>query len=533
MAATIDHVIVIALENRSFDHMLGYLQHPDASFDGLLGAGPYENPGWGGGTPASATPDAKYVLPLDPDHSHEAVMLQLGATRRGGSWQVDNRGFVDSFERKGRGLAAPSFDGVLAPLVALFKRLTASATIKDRGPLAMRCQATSQVPVLSELALKFGTCTRWFSSVPGETWPNRNFLHSATSDGTTVNETRFYDNRTIFELLEEAGKSWHIYYDDTPQVWAFHELWDSDDRRRNWYRSSEFANHVHSGQLPNYSFIEPNHRPPLHLEPYLPVVGQHDHGSSQHPGNNLVADKDYDGCPPSGPGDFARAEALIAEVYEALRSNPELFQRSVLLVTYDEHGGLYDHVGPPGGVPAPGGKPQPGLLGRLLRFLLRRKTTFFDFTLLGVRVPAIVISPYVPAGVISATPRDHASVPSTLRALFAPTHGPLTKRDEWAPPFHTMLTLDQPRTADLPDLSGHAAPAAALASPTGAPESATAPLPGKGPEPPLPDHYQELVELADLVDEKLPGPVAPTTMGPRAKAQHVTAEFQHNAESAR
>jgi phospholipase C len=531
VAAAIDHVIVIALENRSFDHMLGYLQHPDASFDGLLGTGPHENPGWTAGPSVSATPDAKHVLPLDPDHAHEAVMLQLGATRQGGLWQVDNRGFVESYERKGRGLAAPSFDGVLAPLVALFNRLTASAAIKDRGPLAMRCQASSQVPVLSELALKFGTCTRWFASVPGETWPNRNFLHAATSDGTTVNETRFYDNTTIFELLEKAGKSWHIYYDDTPQVWAFNGLWESDDRRRNWYRSSEFANHVRSGQLPSYSFIEPNHRPPLHIEPYVPVVGQRDNSNSQHPGNNLVADKDYEACPAGGPGDFTRAEALIAQVYEALRSNPEVFERSVLLVTYDEHGGLYDHVAPPG-VPAPGEDRRPAPLARLLRFLLRRKTTFFDFTLLGVRVPAIVISPYVPAGAISTTPRDHASVPATLRAIFAPAHDPLTKRDEWAPPFHTMLTLDQPRTADLPDLSGHAAPAAAPAAPTGA--APTAPLPGEaGPEPPLPDHYQDLLDLADLVDRKLPGPVAPTSLGPRAKARHVTAEFQHNAEDAR
>jgi len=232
--------------------------------------------------------------------------------------------------------------------------------------------------------------------------------------------------------------------------------------------------------------------------------------------------------PPSGPGDFTRAEALVAGIYEALRSNPAVFERSVLLVTYDEHGGLYDHVGPPTEVPAPGSEPEPGLLDQLMGLLLRPKASSFDFTMLGVRVPAIVISPYVAPTTVDATPRDHASVPATLRAIFAPAQAPLTKRDEWAQPFHTMLSLDQPRAGDLPDLSGYVAPTAAS-------------VPGVAGqshrqierEPPLPEYYQELLRLADLVDEKLPGPLAPDTLGPRAKARHVTAEFQRQAEVTR
>ena len=530
MTSAIDHVIVLALENRSFDQMLGFHPSSNPDFDGLLHGGPYQNPGYDGGPQVAAGPTGKHVLPIDPDHSHDAVMLQLGLT--GGVSTPTNAGFVDSYERKGRGLSQAAFDGLLAPLLDLLHvgqpTSTATNLVSGRGPLIMRCLAPEHVPVLTELAASFGVCTRWFASVPGETWPNRNFLHAATSDGTTDIEPRFYYNKTIFEVLEKVGKSWHVYYDDTPQVWAFRRLWD-EGRARNWFRSAEFAEHVRSGQLPNYSFIEPNHRPPVHATPFVHVAGVHGHSNSQHPGNNLVPDADYDAAAASGHGDFERGESLVAQVYEALRANPEVFNRSVLLVTYDEHGGFFDHVPPPTGVPAPGGRLQPGLLGRLARYLLHRRATAFDFTMLGVRVPAVVISPLVPAGSVDTTVRDHASVAATLRALFAPDEPPLGERDRWSPPFLPLLSLQEPRTTDLPDLSAWVAqePAPAAVPPV-------PPLtPPAQPEPPVPASFSDLVDLARMVDRELPGPTAPPELGPRATARQVTSEFQGHAEAIR
>jgi len=543
MPAAVEHVIVIALENRSFDHLLGYVPHPDPLFDGLLKGGPYSNPPWHGQGPSvEVSSDAKPVLPVDPDHSHDAVMQQLDVRGLGPARHATNQGFVASYEDKGRGLAPPSFGGLFGPIANLVARRKATGgKIEGRGPLVMRCQAPEHVPVLATLALEFGVCSKWFASVPGETWPNRNFMHAATSDGTTNIELRFYDDLTIFELLEKHGRSWHIYHDDTPQVWAFNNLWVPPARRRNWFAFGEFARHVREGRLPNYSFIEPNHHPPVHVSP---GGGEHgDTSNSQHPGNNRVANAEYDGYPQDGRGneDFHRAEQLVAAIYEALRSNPALFERSLLLITYDEHGGLYDHVAPPTDAHPPGDPP--GLLGRIVGFFFRRKTAAFDFTMYGPRVPAVVVSPYVGAGTVSADVRDHASVPATLRALFAPDAKPLTRRDRHAVRFDTLLGLDQPRGGgNLPDLSGHLPPTpVATREAVLAPPEEVAP----GAEPPVPEYYEDFVKLADQVAEELAevapaeaaeglaAPVPTAELGPRARARQVTAAFAAAAEAAR
>src|SRR5215467_13001721 len=376
--ADIEHVVVLMLENRSYDHMLGYVPQPDPAFDGLL-ARPRRNPGWGRRPVVTTTPTAKTVLPVGPDHSHDAVMQQL-ALRLG---KPTNRGFVRSYERKARKLDPPVFGGLLGPLANWARKLTAKGGtgVKGRGPLVMACQPAENVPVLAQLATEFAVCSRWFCSVPGETWPNRNFAHAATSDGQTQIEIRPYTNRTIFELLEDHGADWRIYYDDTPQIWAFPALWDTPDRHAKWFPLDAFTSHIAAGDLAAYTFIEPNHRPPLHTRDRTPVVGVPDLSNSQHPENNLVSDAAYNDFTLPGESDFTRAERLIATIYEALRARPEVFDKTLLLITYDEHGGLYDHVPPATGVPSPGG-PASGI-GRVQRFLLYRKCAAFDFTMLG------------------------------------------------------------------------------------------------------------------------------------------------------
>src|SRR3954468_3794986 len=110
-AEHIEHVVVLALENRSFDHMLGFLDHPDPAFDGLLRGGPYTNPGYRGGGDVAASASAKPVLPKParPAHSPDAVMSQIALRGVGPLRRPTNNGFVRSFERKGRGLDPPRF----------------------------------------------------------------------------------------------------------------------------------------------------------------------------------------------------------------------------------------------------------------------------------------------------------------------------------------------------------------------------------------------------------------------------------------
>jgi phospholipase C len=524
------HVVVLMLENRSFDHLLGYVEHPDPAFDGLRGAGEFTNPGWAGAPAVTASPAAKVVLPVGPDHSHDAVMEQLALTPATGP---TNQGFVSSYERKARGLNPPAFGGLLGSLMNWVHGQSSrdGSPVTGCGPLVMACQPPEHVPVLSRLASEFAVCSRWFCSVPGETWPNRNFAHAATSDGETAIEIRPYTNRTIFELLEEHGADWRIYHDDTPQVWAFPALWDTAERHAKWFPLDQFAAHVAARELPAYTFIEPNHRPPLHTLDHAPVIGAPDVSNSQHPENNLVSDAAYDTFTPHGESDFTRAERLIATIYEALRAQPEMFKRTVLLVTHDEHGGLYDHVPPPTGVPSPGGAPSS--VGRLMRLLLYRKARAFDFTMLGPRVPAVVISPFVPAGIVDSQTHDHASIPATLRRLFAPGASPLTRRDAWSAPFHGLLTLPVART-DLPDLSAYATglTAAVSTAAVSTPSAAAAPAAVEPTAPPaVPTSYQAFIALAEQVQQHLvavgePEAIgAPPTGGPVERSAQISRTF--------
>jgi phospholipase C len=515
--------------------MLGFLEHPSSDFNGLRNGGPYTNKSWDGRSRVTATPHAKRVLPFGPDHSHDAVMEQLKLTGRGSGRHATNYGFVTSYERKARGLAPAQLGGLIGPVLNLMqKNKQASApTAKGRGPLVMLCQDPAQVPVLSRLALDFAVCDHWFCSVPGETWPNRNFLHAATSDGETDIEIRAYADRTIFELLEDEHATWRIYYDDTPQVWAFSKLWDTPGRHKNWYPTERFAEHVAAGDLPSYSFIEPNHRPPLHpMDLAATFSGAPSVSDSQHPENNLVSNEAYDAFGAANDTDFERGEGLIASIYESLRANPELFARTMLLITYDEHGGLYDHEPPPRGVPAPGDGRGPG--ATVLHTIWHRKSQSFDFKMLGPRVPAVIVSPLIEPGTLDQRVHDHASVPSTLRALFAPGAKPLTRRDAWAAPFHDLATRDKPRT-DLPDLSRYkrAAPAPAAAAKAEAAAAATA-APDTARGAVIPGYYQEFLKQADAVRQKLkqvgePEIAAATAPGVLQRSAQTSEAFQEAA----
>ena len=183
------------------------------------------------------------------------------------------------------------------------------------------------LPVLHELAKHFTICDHWFSSVPGPTWTNRFFVHSATSKGlVTIPQGPFqtkyyayYDQDTIFDRLNEKGKRWHVYFGDVPQSLVLtHQRRPSN--ALHYHLMHKFFDDAANGTLPDYSFIEPN---------YFRGEQNDDH-------------------PPHATG---RAQRLLAKVYNAIRANEPLWESTLLVVLYDEHGGFYDHVVPPDAAP--------------------------------------------------------------------------------------------------------------------------------------------------------------------------------------
>jgi phospholipase C len=385
MPQEIEHLIVLMMENRSFDHMLGWLQQPGYDIDGLTGnewnpIDSSEPPG--PNNKVVVTRKAQDKTPHDPGHEFHDVNVQLFSNPAGPPPPAgidENRGFVFSYAQQ---------DDV--------NRTTA--------PTIMDCFDPGNLPVLTRLAKEFAVCKRWFSSVPGPTWPNRFFAHAATSKGYLDNsQFHNYDMRSIFENLSAAGRTWSNYYHEISQTWELQRL-DTPELIGNFKGYGQFRKDAKNGNLPSYSFIEPKY--------FWWFGGAND----QHPPHSIKA-----------------GEALIADVYHSVRTSP-LWEKSLLVIVYDEHGGFYDHVAPTASTPPDSYQSQ------------------FKFDRYGVRVPAILISPYVQKGTIVSETFDHTSIPATLKELFK-LDSFLTNRDANAQTFSSVPELASPRTDAPEDVS--------------------------------------------------------------------------------
>jgi len=228
----------------------------------------------------------------------------------------------------------------------------------------------------------------------------------------------WYDeSKTIYELLDQFGRTGTIFYHDSTMAMTFKALASGQSK---WFGLfDDFESACKTGNLPDYSFIEPQ---------YFDSPDGSEQASDQHPDHNIQYGED-----------------LIRDVYTAIRSNPAVWASTILVIVYDEHGGLYDHVVPPATV-SPDGKstPDPGEGVAAI--------APFDFTRLGLRVPAVVISAYIPAGTIDHTQYDHTSVIATARKLFLGADAVanyLTQRDRNANTFEGLLTLQAPRNDQI------------------------------------------------------------------------------------
>lgn len=382
MGALIEHVVVLMLENRSFDCMLGRLYPAGPNFDGLTlnESNVYGMPYYVWNDPDMSEANACTPDP-DPGESFTDMNMQL-------------------FGQSERPNADPSMCG----FAQSYGTLPASAGWRDPGAV-MHYFTPEQVPVLSTLAKAFAVCDRWHASAPCQTWPNRFFAHCGTALGHVDNSTFQipFEAPSLFRRLEDRNKTWRVYFHDMPQSMLLKDIWLYAAAHYRLF--SQFLADAHTGCLPNYSFIEPRYFTDL-FTGHIP--------NDQHPPHNVLY-----------------GEQLIAGVYNALRSSP-CWKRTLFVITYDEHGGCYDHVKPPAAIP-----PDNQMANQ----------HDFRFNAYGVRVPAVVVSPYVPPGTIirppSTTPYDHTSIIKTVRELFE--LGPcLTARDEAAPSLLPALALDAP-----------------------------------------------------------------------------------------
>jgi phospholipase C len=342
----IRHVVVLMMENRSFDHLLGDMSKVNSDIDGLpQGGAARSNTATGTGHVYTQQGIAKSRLTVDLDHEHDSVMQQLGSTAQAMS------GFVDSFLQHAPQAKDPDdIDQVMAYF-----------PVGDTP-------AEDSLPVLHGLARQFLVCDKWFSSMPGPTWPNRFFVHSGTCLGHVLMPSRehpeymrVYSQETLYDRLGDQGKPWKIYHDGMPQSIVLTRLLPRFITS-SYGSMDEFEQDAKgaANDFPAYAFIEPA---------YFGV-----NENDQHP-----------------PSDIGGGEQLIARVYNALRGNAELWQSTLLIVVYDEHGGFYDHVSPPDTI-APDDQ-----------------TSEYDFRRLGVRVPALLVSPWVDPGVCH-TVFDHTSI---------------------------------------------------------------------------------------------------------------------------
>jgi phospholipase C len=406
----IEHLVVLMMENRSFDHMLGYLR-----LDGVVPEVDGLERGMGNEDPNG---DFHRVEPLgdrlineevlDPGHGKSDVRDQL--RRRNGGFL---KNYVDVLARNRKRLKdVPPLD------------------YDQAKTLVLGYQRARDVPVYDFLARNYQVCDRWFSSVPGATWSNR--LYALTGGEAPPLGIRLpgplkklggapiYDRKAFVRWLQPEQWRWYSHDPATLRMvdskyrpgGAAGAIWDDNFayfNRKTLLEQRTFLDDAADGRLPAVSWIDPNFVDFRLLGP---------------PGSN-------DDHPPST---VMLGQELVLNVVRALMRSPQ-WEKTALLITYDEHGGFFDHV-PPGDFAIPGDQ----------------QASY------GVRVPAIVVSPFVDRGVVNHTVFDHTSIIKTILLRFAAQPRKALKamgpRTDAANHLGELLTRDKPRRRMPQELEG-------------------------------------------------------------------------------
>jgi phospholipase C len=460
----IEHVIVLMLENRSFDNVLGGL-YPDLTkkglYRGLLGT---------------------ETNPLDPRKQGGSSVMVFQGSAEQSTWIMPypdpGELYTDMVQQIFGAYSVPSGPGSCSPQMSGFawNYSVQPWSISGEGwpavpPIPkniMQYYSEKTMPATYGLGKAFAVCDSWFAAAPVQTIANRVLTHCGTPSkipNTNLSRVNNYpdytqgyivinppvQDTTIFELLDNRypdktsacsdfdgpaayALNWKVYYHDAPlsvMCQYVYNNWCYD----YWYGgnvfeyASNFENDVKNNLLPKYSFIEP-----CYTNKFYGTV------NSNHPGGATAAsDPNAESLPP--PADVRNGEKLLCEIYSILRANPDLFKKTLLLVTYDEHGGLFDHLGPP-----------------CAKSPFNAPVDNFNYDRYGVRVPALLINPYItPGSVYPGLPRapyaplpdppfDHTSILRTLIEQFELGNNWLSPRVQSAPAINGLIsgTYTQP-----------------------------------------------------------------------------------------
>jgi len=436
----LDHIVVIMFENRSFDNLLGRLYGPGevASFEGVLGKSLRNSiPDW-----AEHGTNRKFVeygvatnmnTPSpDPGEEYPHINTDLYGILNSKNRFMPLAKIVAPYNAPSPGQPL-TMDGFVADYISAFTAEMGRQPTYEEYSQIMTGYTPTQLPVTSTLARNFAVFDHWFCEVPSQTFTNRSFFHAGTASGYVINYPPaaafpvHNTAETIFERLEAKGLTWRVYCDApsaAPMTAIIHASRLRNRFATNFRTVADFLEDTKRGTLPTYSFIEPDM-----------WVGHND----MHPPISALVHN----LPIDEPSSLLGGEALLAQVYDAIRSSGSStgsnYLNTLLLVTFDEAGGTFDHVPPPPAPPPEAGAP-PGQMG-------------FTFDRSGVRVPAIAISAWIPQRLVITDEYRHTSLIRTLRERWS-LGAPLTARDAVAPDIAPILSLAKPRAPeDWPDVT--------------------------------------------------------------------------------
>ncbi|CAN6718218.1 unnamed protein product [Malus baccata var. baccata] len=365
-------VIVLVMENRSFDHMLGWMKKSvNPAINGVTGkeCNPVSTKPTEPTKSICFSDDAEFVDP-DPGHSFEAVEQQVF-----GSGPL------------------PSMTGFVEQALSMSQNLS-ETVMKGFRP--------ESVPVYAALVREFAVFDRCH-------------VKKQLASG--------YPQKTIFDSVHENGLDFGVYFQTTPTTMFYRNMRKLKYTLKFHQYDLKFKKDARKGKLPSLTVIEPRYFDLKEMQ-----------ANDDHPSH-----------------DVANGQRLVKDVYETLRASPQ-WNETLLVITYDEHGGFFDHVQTPYvNVPNPDGNSGPA-------------PYFFKFDRLGVRVPTIMVSPWIKKGTVMSGPQgptpnsefEHSSIPATIKKIFNLNSNFLTHRDAWAGTFEQVVgQLSSPRTdcpVTLPDV---------------------------------------------------------------------------------